>query len=85
VRHPGKEGHVGKGDERLAHHADEEERGEQREDDGVWRGIPARQRGTQGTTIAWFPLAPAGPAPWRVYVKLAGIEPTTIVVGGPLR
>jgi hypothetical protein len=36
----------------------------------------------QGTTFVWFPRAQAGPAPWRVYVKLAGIEPTTIVVGG---
>jgi hypothetical protein len=35
----------------------------------------------QGTTFAWFPLAQAGPAPWRVFVKLSGIEPTTIVVG----
>ena len=39
---------------------------------------------TQGNTIVWFPLAPAGPAPWRLYVKLAGIEPTQFAVGGPL-
>jgi uncharacterized membrane protein YgcG len=36
-----------------------------------------------GTTIAWFPLTPAGPPPWRVYVKLAGTDPTTIIIGAP--
>jgi hypothetical protein len=38
---------------------------------------------SQGNSFAWFPLERAGPAPWRVYVKVAGVEPTTIVVGGP--
>jgi hypothetical protein len=37
-----------------------------------------------GHTVAWFPLATAGAAPWPVYVKLAGIAPATILVGGPL-
>ena len=39
---------------------------------------------TQGNTIVWFPLAAAGPPPWQLYVKLAGIEPTQFFVGGPL-
>jgi hypothetical protein len=54
---------------------------------GVGVGFPigTGSSRTEGNTTAWFPLAAAGPAPWRVYVKLAGIEPTTIVVGGPLR
>jgi hypothetical protein len=38
----------------------------------------------EGNTVVWFPLAAAGPAPWPVYVKLAGIAPATILVGGPL-
>jgi hypothetical protein len=51
---------------------------------GVSVGIPvgAGRSRTAGHTIVWFPLAQAGPAPWPVYVKLAGIEPTTILVGG---
>ena len=53
---------------------------------GVSVGIPVGSGSSriEGTTVASFPLAAAGPAPWRVYVKLAGIEPATIVVGGPL-
>jgi hypothetical protein len=54
---------------------------------GVGMGVPVGRGSsrTEGNTTAWFPVAAAGPAPWRVYVKLAGIEPTTIVVGGPTR
>jgi hypothetical protein len=53
---------------------------------GVGVGFPigGGSSRTEGNTIAWFPLVAAGPAPWRVYIKLAGIEPTTIVVGAPL-
>jgi hypothetical protein len=36
-----------------------------------------------GTTIASFPLAQAGPRPWRVRVKLEGVEPADILVGEP--
>lgn len=52
---------------------------------GVGVGIPVGSGSSRvtGNTVAWFPLAPAGPAPWRLYVKLAGIVPTTILVGGP--
>jgi hypothetical protein len=32
------------------------------------------------TTLAAFPLAAAGPAPWRVRVKAVGIEPVEIVL-----
>jgi len=53
---------------------------------GVSVGVPVGGSGSdiQGHTFAWFPLAEAGPAPWRFYVKLVGIEPTVIIVGGPL-
>lgn len=33
------------------------------------------------TTIASFPLAQAGSRPWRVRVKLEGVEPADILVG----
>ena len=36
-----------------------------------------------GTAIASFPLAQAGTRPWRVRVKLEGVEPADILVGEP--
>jgi hypothetical protein len=53
---------------------------------GLSIGIPVGSGSSriEGTTVASFPLAAAGPAPWRVYIKLAGIDPATIVIGGPL-
>jgi hypothetical protein len=53
---------------------------------GVSIGIPVGSGPSriEGNTVVWFPLAAAGPAPWPVYVKLAGIPPATILVGGPL-
>ncbi len=39
--------------------------------------------GVKGNTVVWFPLASVGPPPWRLYVKLVGIEPTTFPVGAP--
>jgi hypothetical protein len=53
---------------------------------GVSVGIPVGggSPSVAGNTFAWFPLDQAGPAPWRVYVKLVGIPPTVILVGGPL-
>ncbi len=39
--------------------------------------------GARGNTVVWFPLASAGPSPWRLYVKLPGIEPTAFFVGPP--
>lgn len=37
----------------------------------------------EGNTFASFPLDQIGPPPWRLHVKLAGVAPTTILVGGP--
>ena len=36
-----------------------------------------------GSSIASFPLAEAGPRPWRVRVKLVGVEPADVLVGEP--
>jgi hypothetical protein len=36
-----------------------------------------------GSSIASFPLAQAGPSPWRVRVKLVGVEPADVLVGEP--
>jgi hypothetical protein len=47
---------------------------------GVPVGGPSGDVG--GNTFAWFPLAEAGPAPWNLYVRLAGVEPVVIPVGG---
>jgi hypothetical protein len=38
---------------------------------------------TGGTTIASFPLAQAGPGPWRVRVRLQGAGSADILVGEP--
>lgn len=51
---------------------------------GVGMPIGTGPSRIQGNTIVWFPLAPAGPAPWQLYVRLAGVEPTQFLVGGPL-
>ncbi len=53
---------------------------------GVGVGIPvgAGAARIEGPTFASFPLDQVGPPPWRVHMKLAGVEPTTILVGGPL-
>lgn len=50
---------------------------------GVSIGIPIGGGSSRiaGNTITWFPAEAAGPPPWRVYLKLAGIAPTTILVG----
>lgn len=54
---------------------------------GVSVGIPVGGSSTsvEGHTFAWFPLDQAGPAPWRVHVKLVGLPPAVILVGGPVR
>ena len=36
-----------------------------------------------GNTIVWFPAADAGPAPWTLYVKVAGVQATSFPVGTP--
>lgn len=53
---------------------------------GVGVGIPVGSGPSriEGPTFASFPLEQVGPPPWRVHVKLAGVEPASILVGGPL-
>jgi hypothetical protein len=52
---------------------------------GVGVGIPVGGGSSriEGPTFASFPLDQVGPPPWRVHIKLAGVDPTTILVGGP--
>ena len=52
---------------------------------GIGVGIPVGGGVSriEGPTFASFPLAEVGPPPWRVHIKLAGVTPTTILVGGP--
>ena len=52
---------------------------------GLGVGVPVGSGPTRiaGNTFVWFPSASVGPPPWRLYVKLAGSEPTTFTVGGP--
>ena len=54
---------------------------------GVGVGIPVGSGPAriEGPTFASFPLDQVGPPPWRVHLKLAGVEPTSILVGGPLQ
>lgn len=44
-------------------------------------GVVGGGGGPSGNSIASFPLDQAGPRPWRVRVKLEGVEPIDIVVG----
>ena len=49
---------------------------------GVSVGVPVGGSSTpDGNTFASFLAAQAGPPPWRLHVKLAGVEPVVIVVG----
>jgi len=52
---------------------------------GVGVGVPVGEGPSriEGSTFATFPLDQVGPPPWRLHVKLAGLAPTTILVGGP--
>ncbi|HET7343718.1 MAG TPA: hypothetical protein VFL90_19800 [Methylomirabilota bacterium] len=54
---------------------------------GVGVGVPVGSGSTrvEGNTGVWFPLAEAGPAPWRLYVKCAGVDATTFDIGYPAR
>ena len=53
---------------------------------GVSVGIPVGGGSSSiaGNTFAWFALDQAGPAPWQVSVRLAGLAPVVILVGGPI-
>src|SRR5256885_17063829 len=48
-------------------------------------GVPAGEGPSriEGSTFATFPLEQVGPPAGRLHVKLAGLAPTTILVGGP--
>jgi hypothetical protein len=50
---------------------------------GVSVGVPVGGGGGPRHTLASFPLDQAGSAPWRLRVKVAGLDPVLIVVGGP--
>jgi hypothetical protein len=52
---------------------------------GVGVGVPVGEGPSriEGSTFATFPLDQVGPPPWRLHVKLAGVAPTTVLVGGP--
>ena len=57
---------------------------------GVGTGVGVSTGGVVGgggsagaNTIASFPLDQAGPRPWRVRIKLEGMEPADIIVGTP--
>jgi hypothetical protein len=51
---------------------------------GVGVGVPVGEGPSriEGHTFATFPLAQVGPPPWRLHLKLAGVAPTTILIGG---
>ena len=52
---------------------------------GVGVGVPVGEGPSriEGHTFATFPLDQVGPPPWRLHLKLAGVAPTTILIGGP--
>ncbi|HKW92846.1 MAG TPA: hypothetical protein VJX92_13180 [Methylomirabilota bacterium] len=51
---------------------------------GVSTSAPLGRGGLGGgTSIASFPLAEAGPSPWRVRVRIQGNDPVDILVGEP--
>lgn len=52
---------------------------------GIGVGIPVGGGASriEGSTFASFPLDQVGPPPWWVHIKVAGVAPTTILVGGP--
>src|SRR2546430_10735481 len=52
---------------------------------GVGVGVPVGEGPSriEGSTFATFPLDQVGPPPWQLHLKLAGVAPTTILVGGP--
>jgi hypothetical protein len=53
---------------------------------GLSVGIPVGQGASriEGNTWVTFALDQAGPPPWRLHLKVAGVAPVIIVVGGPV-
>ncbi len=51
---------------------------------GVGVGVPVGEGPSriEGHTFATFPLDQVGPPPWRLHLKLDGVAPTTILIGG---
>ncbi len=47
---------------------------------GVGTTVGGGEPRPEATTVAVFPLEAAGPAPWRLRVKVVGIEPVVIVL-----
>jgi len=47
---------------------------------GTGVGIPVGTRGSPRTTLAVFPLDQAGPPPWRLRVKVVGVDPVDILL-----
>jgi hypothetical protein len=47
---------------------------------GTGIGIPIGGPARGATTVAVFRLAEAGPAPWRLRVKVVGVQPTDIIL-----
>jgi hypothetical protein len=54
-------------------------------DVGSGVGVSLGPRGSAPYTVAVFPLADAGPGPWRLRVKVAGVPPVEIPLGPPRR
>ena len=46
-------------------------------------GVGGSTTTIEGHTFVSFQLSQAGPAPWNVQLRIAGIPPVTILVGGP--
>lgn len=49
---------------------------------GVSVGVPVGGGSTPGNTFLWFARDQVGLPPWSLHLKVAGVEPVVIVVGG---
>ena len=47
---------------------------------GLGMGLPVGGSRAAGRTLAVFPLAEVGPAPWRLRVKVVGLDPVVIAL-----
>jgi hypothetical protein len=48
---------------------------------GVGTTMPVGEARADGNTVAYFPLDPLGPAPWRMRAQLSGLGPAFFVLG----